>query len=212
LKKLITLAKRMRKLRSALGFALPYVLVAAGAGVGLSEEIPLPGRIGAVTLNVLLPVKAGVVGVMAAALLAFWGFFWAEVIGPQTPLGTVPAVVRSYRRAFAYIVSALLLLFVSMGADFYLYLVNQKSRSVLAISFGCFAASLFMLLGFIIDFSVRTLVQMDALKKAGELAAGSLSQPVVDLAPVSPSTTDSPPATHQKPDPGVPGDAESGED
>jgi hypothetical protein len=161
---MMTTAKQL----SAFVFAIPYAAVAGAAGAAATEEIPLPKSISNVTINVLLPLKAGIVGVMAAALLAFWGFFWAEIIAPETSLEELPAIVRSYRRSFAYIVPSILLLFTSIGADFYLYLVNQHSRTSASISFGCFAASLFMLGAFILDFATRTIIQMDALRKAGE--------------------------------------------
>jgi hypothetical protein len=162
------------------------------AGIGFSVAIPLPKATSDLTLNVLLPLKAGVVGVMAAALLAFWGFFWAEVINPQTDAADLPATVRTYRRPFAYIVTTLLLLFVSMGADFYLYLVNLKSHASAAISFGCFAAAMLMLLGFVIDFSARTLVQMEDLRKANEPEPppGPPPGPPQPPAPVQPDRAD----------------------
>jgi hypothetical protein len=185
LREVLRRAVKKIKLLSALRFAVPYVGAAAVAGVCLSAVIPLPKTIGDVTLNVLLPLKAGVAGVMAAALLAFWGFFWAEVINPQTSPEDIPATVRTYRRPFAYIVPTLLLLFVSMGADFYLYLVNQKSHTSAAISFGCFAAAMLMLLGFVVDFSVRTLIQMEALRKANE--PNKPTKAVAEAAQQSPS-------------------------
>ena len=152
-----------------LGFAIPHSLVALVVGggfpLGLDEEhISVSNQI---NVSVMLPLKAGVIGVITAALLAFWGYFWVEVI-QTADVDDLPSIVRSYRRSFAYLVPAILLLFVSMGADFYLALFDPKNPTAGDISFGTFAASFLMLLGFVITFALRTLNEMDTLRRAGE--------------------------------------------
>lgn len=173
------MANRLQKNVSAglkaLTFFIPYALVSAAAAIGLTYVIP---RLkldlqSAVNVSLLLPVKAGLVGVFAAALLAFWGFFWTEVIAESTEVDDLPYIVRSYRRSFGYFVPALLLLFASMGADFYSLLVNSGSNSSAAVSFGTFGAALFMLVLFLVDFTLRTLVQMQNLLGAGKPSTSS---------------------------------------
>ena len=176
------MVRRVTRLLGALSFGVPTSLAAAASATTLTEEIPtlkleLPAS---VNINVLLPLKAGLIGVMAAALLAFWGFFWTEVIAPSVTREDLPSIVKSYRRSFAYFVPALLLLFVSIGADFYLLLVNGKSVNAGAISFGTFGAAMFMLLLFIIAFSVRTLVEMNDLLKAGKLRLDASTGSIVE--------------------------------
>lgn len=158
----------LRRLAS-LVFIIPYAVIAAASSTTLTEEIPnvSTGLSSNTNLTVLLPVKAGIVGVIAAALLAFWGFFWAEVVNENTEVEDYPDVVRSYRIAFGYFIPALILLFVSVAADFYLILVNTSSQTALAISFGTFASSLLMMGVFIGHFALRTLFEMNTMLRAG---------------------------------------------
>jgi hypothetical protein len=155
----------------SLGFLVPNALVAAVTATILTEAIPyinltLPGD---VNTTVLLPLKAGLAGVLAAAMLAFWGFFWTEVLAPSTGSEDLPALVRDYRRWFAWLTPALLLLFVSMGADFYLVLVNKESLGAGAISFGTFGASMLMIALFVLAFIFRLSGDMKNLLDAGKI-------------------------------------------
>jgi hypothetical protein len=138
--------------------------------VGLTEAIRQNGTTltAQINLSLLLPVKAGVVGVIAAALLSFWGYFWTEVNAPETRIQDVPSTVLAYRRTFAYLVPTMLLLFLSLAFDFYLLVVGGRSQSPLQASFGAFGAALIMLLAFALDFSIRTLLNMDDLLLAGK--------------------------------------------
>lgn len=153
----------------SLGFFTPNALVAAVSAAVLTETIShlnltLPGD---VNTTVLLPLKAGLAGVLAAAMLAFWGFFWNEVLTPATNSADLPALVMVYRRWFAWLAPALLLLFVSMGADFYLVLVDEKSLEAAAISFGTFGAAMLMIGLFFLAFTFRLAGDMKNLLDAG---------------------------------------------
>lgn len=169
---------QLRKLRHyivSLGFVVPNALVAAVTAAILTEAISrlnltLPGD---VNTTVVLPLKAGLVGVLAAALLAFWGFFWTEVLAPSTTSGDLPSLVRTYRRWFAWLAPALLLLFVSIGADFYLVLVNKKSAEAAEISFGTFGAAVLMIGLFVLDFIFRLSSDMKNLLDAGQIPDGN---------------------------------------
>lgn len=132
-----------------------------GTGHGVTKDV---------NISVLLPVKAGVAGVIVAALLSFWGYFWAEV-AQAAKSSDVPAVVRAYRSSFAYLVPSVLLLFVSMAADFYLAVLSATDLTAEALSFGTFAASLVMLLAFLLLFTVRSLDDMKTLEIAGDARA-----------------------------------------
>lgn len=163
---------RLGQYLASLGFAVPNALVAAATAVILTETIPhlnltLPGD---VNTNVLLPLKAGLVGVLAAAMLAFWGYFWTEVLAPSTSSSDLPSLVRVYRRWFAWLAPALLLLLVSMGADFYLVLANKTSPEAADISFGTFGAAMLMISLFVLAFIFYISDDMKNLLDAGELA------------------------------------------
>lgn len=162
--------KKTRRLGASLCFMIPHLLIAVLSAIGLYETITqLSLKLSStININVLLPIKVGLVGVLAAALLAFWGFFWTEVIDEATSVDDLPSIVRAYRRSFAYFVPALVLLFVSVGADFYTLLGNSSSETSIALSFGTLGASAFMILLFVLDFSARTLLDMNDLLKAGE--------------------------------------------
>jgi len=157
-----------------LGFAIPHISAAAVLGSGISLGLGLMHRSvsNQVNVSIMLPVKAGVIGVITAGLLAFWGYFWVEVIQAASP-DDLPATVRSYRRSFAYLVPTLLLLFISMGADFYLALVDPQAPTAGDISFGAFAAALLMLLAFVLAFTFRTLDEMETLRRAGEVGVAA---------------------------------------
>jgi hypothetical protein len=162
---------KLRLYLKSLRFATPNALVAAVSAAALTEtishlDLALPGD---VNTTVLLPLKAGLAGVLAAAVLAFWGFFWNEVLAPSTKRGDFPAQVKVYRRWFAWLVPALLLLFVSMGADFYLVLVNKQSPGATAISFSTFGGAMLMIGLFVLAFTFRTAVDMSNLLAAGQI-------------------------------------------
>jgi hypothetical protein len=161
--------RRLGRYITSLGFLAPKSLVAAVAATILTETIShlnltLPGD---VNTTVLLPLKAGLAGVLAAAMLAFWGFFWSETLAPSTKSRDLPYVVKDYRPWFAWLAPALLLLFVSIGADFYLVLVDKKSPGAAAISFGTFGAAMFMIGLFVLDFISRLSRDMKDLLDAG---------------------------------------------
>jgi hypothetical protein len=139
-----------------LGLSISGWLV--GTGHGVTKDV---------NISVLLPVKAGVAGVIVAALLSFWGYFWAEV-AQAAKSSDVPAIVRAYRSSFAYLVPTVLLLFVSMAADFYLAVLSANDLTAEALSFGTFASSLVMLLAFLLLFTVRSLDDMKTLEIAGD--------------------------------------------
>lgn len=161
----------VRRLLAATKFALiPGLLAVASAAIltALFSNLKLSLK-SDVNINVLLPLKAGLIGVVAAALLAFWGFFWTEVVAQNTELNDLPAIVRSYRQSFAYFVPALMLLFASTGADFYLLFASSGRDQATAFSFATLAAALVMILVFVVLFSSRTLVEMNELLQAGEV-------------------------------------------
>ena len=147
---------------------LPQGIFASIIAIVLCLEIPKSETLTSqINLDVFVPVKAGVVGVVVAALLSFWGYFWAEIVNSTTDVDDLPYIVEPYRRTFAYLVPALLLLFVSLGFDFYLLLVNEKSSAALQDSFGTFGASLAMIMVFVLVFTYFTLSNMADLKGAG---------------------------------------------
>lgn len=147
---------------------LPQAILACVLAVVLCLEIPKSETLTSqINLNVFVPVKAGVVGVVVAALLSFWGYFWSEISNPTTDVSDLPFIVKAYRRTFAYLVPALLLLFVSLGFDFYLLLVNEKSSTALQDSFATFGASLAMIAAFVLVFTYFTLLNMADLQGAG---------------------------------------------
>jgi hypothetical protein len=172
---------RLSQLRdriTSLSFATPQIFIAAISAAALIEAIQ---RLGLtiprnVNTTILLPLKAGLAGVLAAALLAFWGFFWTEVNAPSTERRDLPSQVRTYRRWFAWLVPALLLLFVSVGADFYLVLINKKSLDAAAVSFGTFGGAMFMIGLFVLAFTSRTALEMSYLIKAGEIQKNKTKQ------------------------------------
>jgi hypothetical protein len=172
-------SNRFRRRIALFELAKLQFLIAAASAAALTETILHLKLVptGGVNTTVLLPLKAGLAGVLAAALLSFWGFFWTEVLAPSTSPQDLPAEVRTYRRWFAWLVPALLLLFVSMGADFYLVLVNQNSLSAAAISFGTFGAAMFMIGLFVLIFASQTAVDMHDLLRAGQILQKSPEGP-----------------------------------
>lgn len=164
------IGKQLKVLPRGIRFIWPYAIVAGGSGTVLTEEIPIPKHSQLLNLNlsVLLPIKAGLIGVIAAALLAFWGFFWSEVVSENSTNEDMPAIVRSYRRSFGFFVPAMLLLFASTGADFYLLVVNSTSAPAASISVGTFAAALFTMLLFVVVFCFYIFVDMQNLYSLGD--------------------------------------------
>ena len=147
---------------------LPQGILASIIAIVLCLEIPKSETLTSqINLDVFVPVKAGVVGVVVAALLSFWGYFWSEIVNSTTDVDDLPYIVQPYRRTFAYLVPALLLLFVSLGFDFYILLVNEKSSAALQDSFGTFGASLAMIMVFVLVFTYFTLSNMADLQGAG---------------------------------------------
>jgi hypothetical protein len=165
---------------------LPQAILASVIAIVLCLEIPKSETLTSQTnLDVFVPIKAGVVGVVVAALLAFWGYFWAEIVNSTTDVDDLPYIVQAYRRTFAYLVPALLLLFVSLGFDFYLLLVNEKSSAALDDSFGTFGASLAMIMVFVLVFAYFTLSNMADLQSAG-------TPPKADATPPGPKPAPAP--------------------
>jgi hypothetical protein len=171
---------------TSMKFSIPYQIMALVAAAALTTsiiyfKIAVPTSIDA---NILLPLTAGMIGVLTALLLAFWGYFWSEVISAKNDLPEIGSIVKIYRRSFGYCVPALALLFVSIGADFYLVLGHRSSKDCIALSLGTFGAALFVLLIFVVAFSCRTLIDMDALLKASEVSSAGAA-PDSGTTPVS---------------------------
>jgi hypothetical protein len=167
----------IRRLPALIAIA-PQLAIAAIVGLCISGWL-LGTHHGAtkdVNISVLLPVKAGIAGVIVAALLSFWGYFWAEV-AQAAKSADVAAIVRAYRSSFAYLVPSILLLFVSMAADFYLALGSADDQTAQAISFGTLATSLLMLLAFLLLFTLRSLDDMKTLEIAGDRGSGRHAHP-----------------------------------
>lgn len=164
-------------------FAWPQAAISIVATIGLylafsHLSVMLPQD---VDINILLPIKVGLVGVLAAALLSFWGFFWTEVNSATTEVQDLPATARAYRRSFAYFVPCLLLLFVSVGADFYTLTTAKSCSRAIYISFATLGAAVLVLFIFILAFSTRTLMEMNAMLIAGEVVDAGTTAPALPL-------------------------------
>lgn len=107
-------------------------------------------------IELLLGLKAGIVALVTSTIVFFEIAFFQDLSTARP--SDYPHIALDYLEYIVVLLPADLILFVSVGMDFYLVVASDTVGQLTgAVSFGTFGASLLMLLVFIIRFSYRFL-------------------------------------------------------